>query len=101
MKFKIKIEDLGFDEFFEFNRIKLDLNYFQVARVVAAYKESFEVQNTNGKYNAKLTGKFLYKASSGEDYPAVGDWVAISTTEDTKAIIHSVLSRKTLSQQAN
>lgn len=56
-KTKIKIEDLGYNEFFESNRKKLGLSVFSVARVTSEYKESYRVKNQSGEYLAKITGK--------------------------------------------
>jgi ribosome biogenesis GTPase len=44
----------------------------------------------------KITGKHIFTASSSEDYPAVGDWVAIDTLGDEQAVIQGVLPRTTL-----
>lgn len=91
-----KLEDLGYDEFFESNRLKIDLNSFQVARVIAEYKEAYRVKSMDGEYLARITGKQMHKASSREDYPAVGDWVEISDLEKKKAVIQRVLPRRTV-----
>ncbi|MFA6437279.1 MAG: ribosome small subunit-dependent GTPase A [Candidatus Paceibacterota bacterium] len=93
---KIKIEDLGYDTFFESNRKKLKLDNFSVARVVAEYKGAYKVKNVNGEYFAKITGKQMFNATSREDYPAVGDWVVISETNKERAVIHGVLPRRTI-----
>lgn len=91
-----KIRDLGYDEFFEANRVKLGLDVFQVARVIAEHRGAYEVKNAQGEYLAKITGKHIFEASSREDYPAVGDWVAITELEEGKAVIRSLLPRKTV-----
>lgn len=97
MNIKInKIEDLGYNEFFESRRVKLGLDSFQVARVTSEYRGVYKVKNANGDFLAKITGKQVYEAKSREDYPAVGDFVAISELEDMKATIHCVLPRKTV-----
>jgi ribosome biogenesis GTPase len=93
---KIKIGDLGYNDFFESNRKKLKLDSFAVARVIAEYKQAYRVKNADGEYLAKITGKQIFNALSREDYPAVGDWVAISKADKEKAVIHSVLPRKTI-----
>jgi len=93
---KLKIEDLGYDEFFESNRKKLKLDVFFVARVIAEYKGSYKVKNINGEYLAKITGKQIFNALSREDYPAVGDWVAITELDKERAVIQGVLPRKTI-----
>ena len=91
----IKIEDLGYNEFFESKRNKLGLGGFPVARVIAEYKEAYRVKNTAGEYLAKITGKQMFDALSREDYPAVGDWVAITDLGEEQAVIHKVLPRRT------
>lgn len=92
----IKIEDLGWDEFFQSNRARLGLDDFLVARVIAQYKGAYKVKNTEGEYLAKITGKQIFRATSKEDYPAVGDWVSISDDGDEQATIHKILPRKTV-----
>lgn len=91
-----KIEDLGYNAFFESNRKKLELDGFSVARVIAEYKGAYKIRNTNGEYLAKITGKQMFQASSREDYPAVGDWVAITELQKDRAVIRGVLPRKTI-----
>jgi ribosome biogenesis GTPase / thiamine phosphate phosphatase len=93
---KIKIEDLGYDEFFESNRRNLKLEGFLVARVISEYREAYKVKNENGEYLGKITGKQIFKASSREDYPAVGDWVAITIPDNEHAVIHAILPRRTI-----
>lgn len=93
---KIEIEDLGYDLFFESNRKKLGLEEFSIARVTSEHKGAYRVKNENGEYLARVTGKQIFIAQSREDYPAVGDWVAITETDDGKAVINKVLPRKTV-----
>ncbi|MDD5222008.1 MAG: hypothetical protein PHY10_02415 [Patescibacteria group bacterium] len=76
---KIKIEDLGYNTFFESNRKKLKLDNFSVARITSEYKGAYKIKNLNGEFLARITGKQMFNAFSREDYPAVGDWVAITS----------------------
>jgi len=89
-------EDLGYNSFFEKSRIQLGLNSFPAARVISEFKEAYKVKNSKGEYLAKVTGKQMFKASSREDYPAVGDWVAIGELSNGRAVIHSTLPRLTI-----
>jgi ribosome biogenesis GTPase len=91
-----KNSDLGYNEFFEEARLKLDLGDFSVARVVSEQRGLFKVKNKNGEYLAKITGKQIFTASSREDYPAVGDWVSITELENNQAVINKTLTRKTV-----
>jgi ribosome biogenesis GTPase / thiamine phosphate phosphatase len=45
---------------------------------------------------AKITGKQMFEALSREDYPAVGDWVAVTLADGEQATIQRVLPRKTV-----
>lgn len=93
---KIKNEDFGYNEFFESNRKKLKLDGFSVARVIAEHRGGYKVKNLDGEYFAKVTGKKIFNAKSRQDYPAVGDWVAIKEQDREWAVIKDVLPRQTL-----
>ncbi len=74
-----------------------DLEHFEIAKVVAVHKDSYIVTNGATNVSAELVGKILFNASSPLDYPAVGDWVLASFyDDDTLAIIHELLPRKSL-----
>ena len=90
---KLKLEDLGYGNFFESNR---GADGLSVARIIAEHKEAYRVKNTDGEYLAKITGKQMYNALSREDYPAVGDWVAITDLGEKQAVIDQILPRKTI-----
>ncbi len=92
----VKMEDLGYDNFFESNRAKLELDNFAVARVISETKGAYKIKNTNGEYLAKITGKMRFNAKSKEDYPAVGDWVAITELDNDQAVIQAIFPRKSI-----
>lgn len=89
-------EDLGYDSFFEANRVKLALVDFAVARVIAQHKSGYRVKNARGEYLARITGKQMFTASSQEDFPAVGDWVVTREADESQVMICEILPRKTL-----
>ncbi|MFA5208403.1 MAG: ribosome small subunit-dependent GTPase A [Candidatus Paceibacterota bacterium] len=93
---KIKLEDLGYNDFFESKRKSLGLEKYLIARVISEYKEAYKVKDTDGEYLAKITGKKIFNATKREDFPAVGDWVAITMPDKEMAIIHEILPRKTV-----
>ncbi|MDP1760266.1 MAG: ribosome small subunit-dependent GTPase A [Candidatus Woesebacteria bacterium] len=95
-KEKVKNEDLGYNSFFEENRVRLGLSDFSVARVISEHRGGYKVKNTNGEYFAKVRGEQIFEASSREDYPAVGDWIAITEIDSEHAVIQSVLPRLTI-----
>lgn len=79
---KIKMEDLDKD--------------LDIARVTVEYRGLYKVKNSKGEYLAKITGKQMSDASSREDYPAVGDFVAIKDLDGEHATILKILPRKTI-----
>lgn len=91
-----RLEQLGYDVFFEENRNRLGFAEFSVARVIAEHKGAYRVKNVEGEFFAKITGKQIFRALGREDYPAVGDWVAITQPDEDNAIIHGVLPRATM-----
>jgi ribosome biogenesis GTPase len=93
---KIKLEDLGYNDFFESKRKFLELEKYSIARVISEYKEAYKVKDIDGEYLAKITGKKIFTATKREDYPAVGDWVAITMPDKEMAIIHEILPRQTV-----
>jgi ribosome biogenesis GTPase len=92
----ITIQDLGYGPFFESNRIGMGLDEFRVARVISEHKEAYMVKNESGEYLARVTGNQIFNASSRENYPAVGDWIAITELNKEQAVIQALLPRKTV-----
>jgi ribosome biogenesis GTPase len=90
------LEDLGYGPWFESKRKALALEGFAMARVIAEHKGSYRVKDAAGEYLATITGRQMFDALSREDYPAVGDWVAITEHGEKQAIINRVLPRKTV-----
>ena len=91
-----KPEDLGYNDFFEKSRTSLGLLKYPAARVIAEYREVYKVKNINGEFLAKVTGKHIFTAKKREDYPAVGDWVAIEVLPENQALIRGIFPRKTI-----
>jgi len=91
-----KIEDFGYDAFFESNIEKMALQNYAMARVIVENKGLYKVVSQNGEFLAKITGKLMFAAEAAEDYPVVGDWVAIKELENRQAVISAILPRKTV-----
>lgn len=89
-------EDLGYNQIFEEKRKELGLMDFSVARVTFESKGAYKIKNEKGEYLAKVTGKQIFEASSREDFPAVGDWVAITELEAGEAVIKGILPRQSI-----
>lgn len=92
-----KLERLGFSDWFR-KHVDVDQTALhEIARVVSVRKDSFVVSKGNGEVFAECSGNLLYTSDSPLDLPTTGDWVyADFYDEDSHAIIHRVLPRKTL-----
>lgn len=91
------IEALGFGKWFQEHIGPVDVETFDIARVLAVHKDSYIINNGEKDVFAELIGKMLFSAASPIDLPAVGDWVlATFYDKGTFSIIHDVLPRKSL-----
>lgn len=91
------LEKIGFNKWLQESVAIERLEEFDLARVVAVHKDSYIITDGEADIQAELVGKLIFSASSPTDYPATGDWVLVNFyDEDTFAIIHEVLPRKSL-----
>lgn len=90
------LEDLGYPTDFERYREDQNLDSFGVGRVISEHKERYVVKTTANEYDAEIIGNLRFSSQHRTDFPAVGDWVAISEYDDDKALIHAVFPRKTI-----
>jgi ribosome biogenesis GTPase len=89
----MRLEDLGYNENFEKSRLENNLQHFDLGRVISEHKERYIVKTVNGEFEAEITGNLRFSAKGREEFPAVGDWVALTTYDADFAIIHKILPR--------
>ncbi|MEC0183292.1 ribosome small subunit-dependent GTPase A [Paenibacillus peoriae] len=72
------------------------------ARLIADYGQKVKLITMDGERWGAASGKLRHIIDDLVEMPAVGDWVAISTTDEVSdAVIHAVLPRKSrISRQA-
>lgn len=90
------LEDLGYNIVLANYRKDQSLDPFEVGRVISEHKERYIVKTTENEYDAEIVGNLRFSAQKRSDFPAVGDWVAISKYDEDKVLIHSVFPRKTI-----
>ena len=90
------LEDLGYNVDLENYRKDQNLDSFGVGRVISEHKERYVVKTIENEYDAEIIGNLRFSALKRSDFPAVGDWVAISEYDENKLLIHSVFPRKTI-----
>jgi ribosome biogenesis GTPase len=89
----MRLEDLGYNENLEKFRIEQNMGSYDVGRVIAEHKERYIAKTDKAEFEAEITGNLRFTAKGREDFPAVGDWVAMTTYEPDFAIIHKILPR--------
>jgi len=95
----ITLKDLGYNDILEKFRIENDLGSYETGRVIAEHKERYVVKTANGEYEAEITGNMRFAAKGRQDFPAVGDWVALATYDPDFAIIHQIFPRSSVIQR--
>jgi ribosome biogenesis GTPase / thiamine phosphate phosphatase len=93
----MKINRLGFDNWFSDRVDSTKFCGFDIARVTAVNKESFHIRNNNNDVFAEVTGKMLFSTDDSLNFPTVGDWVyAQFYDNESFAVIHDIIPRKSL-----
>ncbi|MBT4484928.1 MAG: ribosome small subunit-dependent GTPase A [Candidatus Latescibacteria bacterium] len=95
----MELKDLGFSNWFKekLSESQYSDDTLNLARVVSVNKDNYRIRNEEAEIQAEITGKIMYGAESNLAFPTVGDWVHIQYfNEDTFAIIHEILPRKSL-----
>ncbi len=91
-----QLADLGWNSFFASYFAEIKQSGLLPARVVEEFKGFYRVRSPEAEYLAETTGKLQHQAVSREDFPAVGDWVAITARpEEGRARIEHILPRRT------
>jgi ribosome biogenesis GTPase len=97
----MKLADLGYNEKIEQLRIQNKLENYEIGRIISEHKERYLVKTEKGEVDAEITGKLRFSAKGREDFPAVGDWVALTLFDSEFSIIHEILPRfSIISRQA-
>ena len=92
----IQLEDLGYTDELEQYRLNHKLDLFEVGRVISEHKERYIVKTPEREFEGEIIGNLRFSAESRSDFPAVGDWVAISEYDQDKVLIHAVFPRRTV-----
>lgn len=92
----MKLNEFGFDQWFEAHAAKLHRDGCAFARVAAVDRDAYLLKDAAREVPAELSGKRAYQTARSADRPCVGDWVtATYYNNDAAAIIHQVFPRKT------
>jgi ribosome biogenesis GTPase len=89
------LTSLGWSEFFEGTFQPYRERGHFAGRVVVEERGAYRLYTEHGELSARVRGKLRYDSESAADFPAVGDWVAVSRRQrDGLAQIQAVLPRR-------
>jgi len=89
----MKLEHLGYNNHIDALRIEHNLEGFDIGRIISEHKERYVVATEKGEFDAEITGNLRFTANSRLDFPAVGDWAALTIYDSYNSIIHKILPR--------
>lgn len=89
----MKLEDLGYHHQLDRFRMEEHLQDFNIGRVILEHKERYVVRTEQGEVEAEITGNLRFTATGREDFPAVGDWVALTRYDPDFSVIHKIFPR--------
>lgn len=69
---------------------------FEVGRIISEHRERYAVRTEKGEFEGEVIGSLRFSAGKRSDFPAVGDWVAVSEYEENKVLIHAIFPRQTM-----
>ena len=90
------LEDLGYNTDLENYRIEHNLTLLGVGRIIAEHRERYTVRTGENEFEAEVLGNMRFTAKDRSDFPAVGDWVAISEYDENRVLIHAIYPRKSI-----
>lgn len=96
MEDKLNLEDYGWDERFAAEFGPYAREGYEPGRVFLQHNKYYMLYTATGETLAEASGRLRYEARGPEDFPAVGDWVALRRKEEENkaAVIHAVLPRR-------
>lgn len=88
---------MGYDDWFSSHTDPERAKTHDIARVISVHKTGYLISRGNESVFAELSGTLMYSAQSSLELPTTGDWVfANFYDDDSQAIIHELIPRKTL-----
>ncbi|MDR7074601.1 ribosome small subunit-dependent GTPase A [Fictibacillus barbaricus] len=91
----MNLKSLGYNQTFEESFKEYENQSLIPGRISIEHKGLYRVLTESGELLGEITGKIRFNAEGRQDFPAVGDWVAVQAIpSEGKAYIHGILPRK-------
>lgn len=92
---KLDIKKFGWNDFFEQNFEQYRSKGLYAGRIYIEQRSIYGIYTEFGEMHGEVSGKMRFGADGYGQFPAVGDWVAITPyLNEKKAVIHAVIKRK-------
>lgn len=93
----VSLENLGYNPFIEQHARQFTAQGLVIARITEEHRGHYIIRNDQFEIPAEVAGRLMYHAEARIDYPAIGDWVAVTTyDENTHAVIQAIVTRRTI-----
>ncbi|HEX3048170.1 MAG TPA: ribosome small subunit-dependent GTPase A [Bacillota bacterium] len=91
------LQQFGWNDYFETEFKPYAVAGYQAGRVFLEHKHLYQVYTIFGEIQGEISGKLRFNNSGSGDFPAVGDWVALSIRpEEKRGTIQAILPRRSL-----
>lgn len=95
----MNLESLGWSPHFErcLDELEKGSAELKPARVIRSDRKIYTIKSADAEVDAEITGAFLHRAKSKNDFPTIGDWTAAEFIESPGGLtakIHHILPRK-------
>lgn len=92
----MNLADLGWNDYFEAFFAPHREKGLVPARVAIQYRDKYVLYADGGELQGQVTGRFEFRAKDQDEFPAVGDWVAIQPpVGGGTVVIEAVVERRT------
>jgi len=88
------LEALGWDASWSSSFELMEFDNVIPARVAAQHRGEYAVWSEDGELRARAAGRLFYEHEVGGLIPAVGDWVTVARPDGERAVITSILRRR-------
>lgn len=91
------LQQFGWNDYFETEFKPYTTAGYQAGRIFLEHKHLYRLYTVFGEIQGEISGKMRFNNAGSGDFPAVGDWVALSIRpEEKRGTIQAILPRKSL-----
>jgi ribosome biogenesis GTPase len=91
----MRLDALGWNPFFADHFQQFDAEGLLPGRVCAEHQHIYRVYTDRGELTATVAGRLRHHATGRQDFPAIGDWVAVRPfATEGKAVVEAILPRR-------